>query len=175
MAAPGALEELLTPPLQAMGYEVVRILLTGGRNPTLQIMADRLDGKPMTVDDCTAISRDVSAILDVEDPIEGAYVLEVSSPGIDRPLTKLVDFERFKGFEARVELKLLTDGRRRFKARIVGTGPDDKITFEVEGERFDVDFSLVQKAKLVMTDDLIAARAAEAAGSEQTVEGSPVD
>jgi len=174
MAAPSALEDLVTPPLEAMGYDVVRVLLTGGRNPTLQVMAERRDGRPMTVDDCQAISRDLSAILDVEDPIDGTYVLEVSSPGIDRPLTRPGDFERFKGFEARIELKLLTEGRRRFKARIAAT-EDDRITFDIEGEPFTVDHSLIQKAKLVMTDELIAARAAEAAGSEQTVEGSPID
>lgn len=174
MAGMAEIEALIEPSMEDLGFELVRVILTGGYNPTLQIMADRRDGKPMTVEDCTAISRQVSAIMDVEDPIEGHYVLEVSSPGIDRPLTRLKDFDRFKGHQARVELKLLTDGRRRFKAEIIGPKGDGDVEFDADGDRFQVEFGLIQKAKLVLTDALIAARAAEAEGSTETVEGSAI-
>src|SRR3546814_3591833 len=100
------IEDMIAPSLAEMGYDLVRVSLTGGAaRMTLQIMAERLDGAGMTVDDCAAISRAVSALLDVEDPIRGAYVLEVSSPGIDRPLTRARDYERFAGYEAKVELR----------------------------------------------------------------------
>ena len=102
-----------------MGYELVRVHYgSGSGRPTLQIMAERLDRQPMTVDDCAEISRNISALLDVEDPLEDAYLLEVSSPGIDRPLIRPADYERFAGFEARLELTRPIEGRRRFRGRI---------------------------------------------------------
>src|SRR5258708_25130091 len=113
-------EDLLAPVLEALGYGIVRVQLHSGRRATLQIMAERRDGAAMSVDDCAQISRAASALLDVEDPITGAYDLEVSSPGIDRPLTRLQDFERFAGFEAKLETDRLLDGRRRFRGRILG-------------------------------------------------------
>ena len=139
-----------------MGYEIVRVQMSGGRRPVLQVMADRLDGAPMTVDDCADISRTVSGLLDVEDPISGAYHLEVSSPGIDRPLTRLKDFERFVGFEARIETKGLIDGRRRFRGilkEVVG----DVVRVEIETGIVGVPYEGVLRAKLVLTDALIAA------------------
>ena len=114
------IEGLLAPALEALGYGIVRVQLNSGRKATLQIMAERQDGAAMSVEDCATISRAVSALLDVEDPIPGAYDLEVSSPGIDRPLTRRQDFERFTGFEAKLETDRLLDGRRRFRGRIVG-------------------------------------------------------
>lgn len=153
-------ERLIAPTLQSMGYDIVRVMLSGDRNPKLQVMIERAgedrirDG--ITVDDCAAASRAVSALLDVEDPIAGAYVLEMSSPGIDRPLTRLDDFRRFAGFEARVEMRMPTDGRRRFKGRIAGV-EGDEVLLDCDAERFALSFAGMTKAKLVLTDDLVAA------------------
>src|SRR3546814_4087032 len=99
-------DRIIAPSLEAMGYELVRVHLSGAGRLTLQIMAERTDRATMTVEDCAEISRAVSALLDVEDPIAGPYTLEVSSPGIDRPLTPLADFDRFAGFDARVETQI---------------------------------------------------------------------
>ena len=108
---------IIEPSLEAMGYRLVRLMQTGGlQRPTLQIMAERRDDAPMTVEDCAEISRAVSALLDVADPIASAYMLEVSSPGIDRPLVRPEDYDRFAGFEARIELVEPLDGRKRFQA-----------------------------------------------------------
>jgi len=122
----------------------------------MQIMAERKDEAPMTVDDCADISRAVSAVLDVEDPIDEAYELEVSSPGIDRPLTRARDYDRYAGFEARVELKIAQEGQRRFKGKLLGL-QDDKVMLQVEGDTVALPLATIQKAKLVLTDDLIAA------------------
>ena len=111
------LADIVTPVIEGLGFELVRIRLMGGKTRTLQIMADRPDGG-IEVDDCGEISTAVSAVLDVEDPIEDNYILEVSSPGIDRPLTRLKDFEMWKGWEARIETTELIDGRRRFKGTL---------------------------------------------------------
>lgn len=151
------IERLIAPSLEAMGYEIVRVQLTGAARPTLQIMAERPDGS-MNVDDCAEISRAVSALLEVEDPIAGAFRLEVSSPGIDRPLTRLADYARFSGFEARVELDVPVDGRKRFRGRIVGIDGEEVLLHEVEAERrHRLAFRRIAKAKLVLTEDLIAA------------------
>ncbi len=148
-------ERLIAPSLAAMGYEIVRVRLSGGSRPTLQIMAERTDGAEMTVDGCVDISRAVSAILDVEDPIAGAYVLEVSSPGIDRPLTRLADFARFAGHEVKLEAADAVDGRKRFRGRIVGLeGENVRIAAE-DGERV-LPVAVIRSAKLVLTDALVA-------------------
>ncbi len=150
------IERLVKAPLRAEGFDIVRVILSGERRPKLQIMVERLDGRAVSVDDCALASRRVSAVLDVEDPVAGPYVLEVSSPGIDRPLTRLGDFERFAGFEARVELRVPVAGRRRFRGRLLGVD-HDRIRLETEGEEIELSFDQIQKAKLVLTDDLIAA------------------
>jgi ribosome maturation factor RimP len=148
---------LIEPSLDAMGYRLVRVQMSGGRRPTLQVMAERRDDVAMTVDDCADISRAVSAILDVADPIPGTYSLEVSSPGIDRPLVRREDFDRFAGHEARVELAQPIDGRRRFKGRLLGRDGDAvRMTVEDGGE-VALPFPAIAKAKLVLTDELIAA------------------
>ena len=150
------IERMIAPSLAAMGYDIVRVLLTGGQRPTLQVMAERTDGQDMSVDDCAEISRAVSALLDVEDPIAGPYTLEVSSPGIDRPLTRPVDFQRFAGFEARVETRQPGEGRKRFRGRLLGLEGDSIRIVTPEGEAaLPVDDIL--RAKLVLTDELIAA------------------
>lgn len=152
------LQTLIEPVLEDLGYALVRVLLTGNRRQTLQVMAERADGAEMTVDDCAEISRNLSAVLDVEDPIKGRYDLEVSSPGIDRPLTRRADFDRFAGFDARIELSRLVDGRKRFTGRLLGRDGEDGIRLAT-AESGDIVLPLdaVDKAKLILTDELIAA------------------
>jgi ribosome maturation factor RimP len=147
---------LITGPLEGMGYELVRVQLSGGTEPVLQIMADRADGAAMTVDDCADISRGISALLDTEDPIAGTYTLEVSSPGIDRPLTRPIDFERYAGFDAKIETRAPIDGRRRFKGQLRGL-EGDQVLIDVDGETRHLTFDDIAKAQLVLTDELIAA------------------
>jgi ribosome maturation factor RimP len=149
---------IIEPSLEAMGYRLVRVAFLGVKRATLQIMAERVDGAPMTVDDCTEISRSVSALLDVADPIAGAYMLEVSSPGIDRPLTRPEDYDRFAGFEARVELGQPLDGRKRFRGRILGR-VDGKVRLVAENGEVALPLADIAKAKLVITDDLLKAHA----------------
>lgn len=143
-----------------MGFDLVRVAVQGRQRPVLQVMAERRDRRAMTVDDCAEVSRAVSALLDVEDPFPDAYQLEVSSPGIDRPLTRIEDFDRFRGFEARLETSAPHDGRRRFKGRLLGTVEDSVRLALPEGERTFA-FGDIKKAKLVLTDDLLAAARAE--------------
>lgn len=150
------IEELIEPTVHDLGFEVVRILLTGNQRPTLQIMVEPLGGGPMTVDHCAEISRAVSASLDVSDPIGGTYRLEVTSPGIDRPLVRQHDFERFAGFEARLETAEPIDGRRRFRGRLAGVIDQDICLRLPEGEQ-RIPYAAVRKAKLVLTDELLAA------------------
>ena len=149
-------ESLIGPSLTDMGYDIVRVMLSGDKRAKLQVMVERLDGAGMTADDCTSISRAVEAILDVSDAIAGAYVLEVSSPGIDRPLTRLGDFARFAGFEARVEMRMPVEGQRRFRGRLLGL---DGARVQLATDRGEItfDFADVAKAKLILTDELIAA------------------
>jgi len=152
------LAAMLTPVIEGLGFELVRVRLMGGQTRTLQIMADRPDGG-IEVDECGEISTAVSAMLDVEDPIEENYVLEVSSPGIDRPLTRLKDFEMWKGWEARVETTELIDGRRRFKGMLAGVEGDDVLIEIEEGKEtltIGLQFDWLSDAKLILTDDLIA-------------------
>ncbi|AWU94905.1 ribosome maturation factor RimP [Azospirillum ramasamyi] len=156
MDATGRIEQIITPSVEAMGYEVVRVQISGGQRSVLQIMAERADGAPMTVEDCADISRSVSALLDVEDPIREAYTLEVSSPGIDRPLTRLKDFERFAGFEARLESRMATDGRKRFKGMLKGV-EDGLVCIDTDQGPARLEFDNILRAKLVLTDELIRA------------------
>lgn len=149
--------EIIQPVLEDMGYELVRVRLQGGKSQTLQIMAQKPDGT-IEVDDCGDISTAVSATLDVEDPIFDAYTLEVSSPGIDRPLTRLKDFDQWQGYHAKLETTELIDGRRRFKGDLAGTeGSEVLITIEDQGEEVTIglQFDWLSDAKLVLTDELI--------------------
>jgi ribosome maturation factor RimP len=152
------LAEIVQPVIEGLGFELVRIRLMGGKIHTLQIMADRPEGG-IVVEDCATISTAVSAVLDVEDPLEDEYVLEVSSPGIDRPLTRLKDFAMWEGYEARIETTELIDGRRRFKGMLAGT-EGDEVLIEIEDQGQDVtiglQFDWLSDAKLILTDDLIA-------------------
>lgn len=146
---------IIEPSLDAMGYRLVRIMLTGLRRPTLQVMAERRDDQPMTVDDCADISRSVSAMLDVADPIAGAYTLEISSPGLDRPLVRPEDYDRFAGFEARIELSAPLDGRKRFKGRLLGRD-GEAVRLVGDGGELRLPLAAIARAKLVLTDDLLA-------------------
>ena len=152
----GKIESMIGPSLEAMGYSVVRIAFTGGRRPTLQIMAERVDNVMMTVDDCATISHTVSALLDVADPIDSAYQLEISSPGIDRPLTRRADYERFAGFEAKIDMLRPIEGRRRFRGTLMGVEGDDAKLL-VGADTLLLPLDAVARAKLVLTDELIAA------------------
>ncbi len=152
------IEEIVAPMLDAMGYVLVRVRVSGKTRPTVQIMAEHVDGAAMSVDDCATISHAASAALDVEEPFPGAYTLEVSSPGIDRPLTRPADFERFAGFEARVEMRDLVDGRRRFQGRILGFSNDEVRLATGDGEVV-LPVVGIHHAKLLMTDELLAAAA----------------
>ena len=161
-----AIAQMIEPSVQAMGYRLVRVVVTSGRRATLQVMAERLDELPMTVDDCARISHSVSALLDVADPIAGAYTLEISSPGIDRPLVRAEDYDRFSGFEARIELAQLVDGRKRFRGRLLGTaGAAVRLATETGEVRVPLD--AVARAKLVLTDDLIAAARRKSGEADQ--------
>jgi ribosome maturation factor RimP len=155
--------DLITSDLSAMGYELVRVLVTGGgKYATLQVMAERTDGKPITVEDCVAISHAASEKLDADDTMADRYTLEVSSPGIDRPLVRLKDFERFMGHLARIELsaplEVLGEKHRRFQGNIVrvtGQDEDAAIEFRTDKGEIRVPVTAIAKAKLVMTDELI--------------------
>ncbi len=150
--------EIITPVIEDMGYEVVRVrLMKSLKETTLQVMAQKPDGT-IEVDDCAKISTALSATLDVEDPIIEAYSLEVSSPGIDRPLTRLKDFEQWVGNEAKIETSEMIDGRRRFKGQLAGVEGDEVlITLDEQGEDITIGlkFDWLSDAKLVLTDELI--------------------
>ncbi len=151
------LAEIIVPVIEDMGFELVRLRLMGGNTHTLQIMAERPDGG-IEVDECAQISNAVSAILDVEDPLVDSYVLEVGSPGIDRPLTRLKDFATFEGYEAKLETSELIDGRKRFRGVLAGIEDQDVlINIEDQGEQVTVglQFEWLAEAKLMLTDDLI--------------------
>lgn len=149
------ISELIKSTVEGLGFELVRVTYGGGRKPTLQIMAERPDGT-MSVQDCADLSREVSLILDVEDPLPGEYLLEVSSPGVDRPLTRTKDFERWVGFEVKVELEHAIDERRRFKGRMTSFNGSDVVIDTEEGQVV-LPYSDVSKAKLILTDELLEA------------------
>lgn len=145
--------DIITPVVEDMGFEIVRVRLMSGKETILQIMVQRPDGQ-IEVDECGKVSTAISATLDVEDPIVEVYNLEVSSPGIDRPLTRLKDFEQWEGFEAKIETDELIDGRRRFKGDLAGV-EGDEVLIEIEEGTIGLKFAWLSDAKLVLTDDLI--------------------
>ncbi|MDR3508412.1 MAG: ribosome maturation factor RimP [Caulobacteraceae bacterium] len=151
-----SLIELLDPVAEAAGYEIVRLrLMSGTQSRRLQIMAEDEHGE-MNVEDCAKLSRVISEVLDAADPIQGDYLLEVSSPGIDRPLTRLKDFETYEGYEARVELDRLADGRKRFRGELAGIeGENVAINLEGEEETALVPFDWITEAKLILSDELM--------------------
>ena len=148
-------EELIAPSLEALGFELVRVRFGGPGRPTLQIMIERQDREALTVDDCASASKAISALLDVEDPIGGAYNLEISSPGLDRPLTRIGDFERFAGFEAKIEVTVPVNGRKRLRGQVLGVENGNVRISRDEGSQ-SVPFETIKKAKLILTDELIS-------------------
>jgi len=151
------LNALIVPSLEAMGFALVRLRLTGQQRLNLQVMAERIDGKPMSIDDCTKISRALSAMLDIEDPIPNAYDLEVTSPGLDRPLIRPEDFDRFAGSLASVEANRPIEGRKRFKGRLLGRDTEGQIKITTEEGDIAIPFAAVTRAKLVPDESTIAA------------------
>ena len=153
------LAAIVRPTVEGMGFDLVRLRLIGGRRMTLQIMAERAAGAEgagtMEVEDCAELSRQLSVVLDVEDPLEREYTLEVSSPGIDRPLTRLADFDRWEGYEARLEMDEAVDGRKRFKGILAGT-EGSEVLIEVDEGTIGLEFDWLSDAKLVLTDELVA-------------------
>lgn len=143
-----------------MGYELVRVQISGKERPTVQIMADRVDGATFTVSDCENISHAVGAVLDVADPIKAEWMLEVSSPGIDRPLTRTKDWERYAGHVATVEMQIPVEGRKRFRGIVLGADLENARLRLDEGPEISLPRDQMRRAKLVLTDELIAATSA---------------
>lgn len=161
--------KLVEPSLRDMGYRLVRVRFTGGGRPVLQIMAERLSDGGMDIDDCEEVSRAVSALLDVEDSIQGPYQLEVSSPGIDRPLVHPADFERFAGYDVKIEMQRPVDGRKRFKGRLRGIS-EGKVLLDLADAEVVLDVEAIAEAKLVLTDELIEASLRESKAREKARE-----
>lgn len=151
------LQDMLEPVIDNLGYETVRILTIGQVNPTLQVMIDVKDGsRDVTVDDCAKVSRALSAVLDEKDPIKDKYSLEVSSPGLDRPLTKPEHFSRFAGYTAKVETLNEVDKRKRIKGEILSLDENNNVHMNMDSKEFVIAFDNIAKAKIVITDELLA-------------------
>jgi ribosome maturation factor RimP len=167
-----ALLELIEPVAESIGLAIVRVRLMGGTlRRRLQVMAERPSDHDIAVEECARLSRAISEVLDAADPISGEYLLEVSSPGIDRPLTRLEDFETFEGFEARLETDRMVEGRKRFKGLVAGVEGDNVcIDLEGEDETALLPFAWLVDAKLVLTDELLKAGAARRAARQETEE-----
>lgn len=149
------LADILEPVIDQMGYDTVRIMTIGEKDPTLQIMIEHKEsGKELTVDDCAAVSRAVSAVLDEKDPIDGRYTLEISSPGLDRPLTKPEHFLRYIGYAVKVETVEPVEKRKRFKGTLKNISADNVITIDMEDKDYSIAFANIAKAKIVITDEL---------------------
>lgn len=177
MAEIADLTTLIEPEAQALGLALVRVKMFGGQSdPTLQVMAERPDTRQLTIDDCADLSRRISDRLDAleaegRDPIDHAYRLEVSSPGIDRPLTRLQDYEDWKGHEARITLAEKRDGRKQFKGDLTGIDGETVGIVDAQGAEHRIPFGLIEDAKLLMTDRLIAATAPlSAEGADKIIE-----
>ncbi len=149
----------IAPAIADMGFELVRVAILGREHPTVQIMADRADGALITVEDCEAISHAVGAILDVEDPIPGNWTLEVSSAGIDRPLTRAKDWNRFSGHLAKAEVNMPIEGRKRFSGIVLGADTQHGRLRLEDGTEVALPLADLRRARLVLTDALIAASA----------------
>ena len=147
------LQDLIEPVVTKAGYELVRVMSIGQVNQTLQVMIDKLDGTDITVDDCAKVSRLLSDMLDEKDPIADKYSLEVSSPGLDRPLTKIEHFKRYKGYEVKLETEEKVENRKRFKGKITEVA-DNNVILAAEEATYTIPFDLIAKAKLVITDEL---------------------
>ncbi len=155
----GRIAALVGPTLADMGYELVRVAVLGRERPTVQVMADRADGALIAVGDCEAISHAVGAVLDVDDPIPGEWTLEVSSAGIDRPLTRAKDWNRFSGHLAKAETHMPVGGRKRFSGIVLGADDNHGRLRLEDGSDVSLPLADIRKARLVLTDALIAASA----------------
>ena len=177
MADIAALTRLIEPEAKALGFDLVRVAMIGGTSdPTLQVMAERPDTRQLTIDDCADLSRRLSDALDAADPIAEAYRLEVSSPGIDRPLTRLKDYDDWKGHEARVTLAEKLDGRKQFKGDLDGVEGAAIAIVTQDGNRHTLPFDGIESAKLTLTDRLIAATAPlSSAGADEFEIDAPAE
>lgn len=160
------LADMLEPVIEKLGYETVRIMTIGQANPTLQIMIDKTDGTEICVDDCAKVSRALSEVLDEKDPIADKYNLEVSSPGLDRPLTKPVHFKKFAGNEVKIETDELINGRKRFKGELKGIEGSD-VLLVMDETVYQIPFDAIAKAKIILTDELLAKWEAEHPQTEE--------
>ena len=180
MADIAELTRLIEPEAQALGFALVRVKMMGGKSdPTLQVMAERPDTRQLTIDDCAELSRRISDLMDEKDPIEEAYRLEVSSPGIDRPLTRLADYDDWKGFEARVTLDApldpTIDNRKQLTGILLGS-EGDQVSIDVRKHKaMTVPFSAIIDAKLIITDALLKATAPLSAAGADEFEDEPAD
>nr|WP_194299915.1 ribosome maturation factor RimP [Acetobacter conturbans] len=161
----GRILAMIAPTLEDLGFEIVRVSVLGREVPTVQVMADRADGMLITVEDCEQISHAVGAVLDVEDPIPGNWTLEVSSAGIDRPLTRPKDWDRFAGHLVKAEVLVPVSGRRRFSGVVLGASEEGGRLRLDDGTEVVLPFRELKKARLILTDALIAATQA---GDEQS-------
>jgi ribosome maturation factor RimP len=150
------IEELITPTINSLGYDLVRVQILDEGIKTLQIMVDRLDEANLTIDDCSIISKEISVIVEINDPIGENYSLEVSSPGIDRPLLRFKDFEKYAGFHARVDMNIALEGRKKFKGKLTGI-EGNNIRIKVKEETYLLPFNKIEKAKLTLTQELLDA------------------
>ena len=148
------LQDMIEPVVEKLGYDLVRVITIGQANPTLQVMIDIPDNsREITVDDCATVSRALSDMLDEKDPIKDKYTLEVSSPGLDRPLTRLKDFVRYKGYDVKLETEDKVENRKRFKGKISDVD-NQNVVIDMENTLYTIPFALINKAKLVITDEL---------------------
>lgn len=166
---------LIEPAVNDLGFDIVRLKWVGG--DSLQIMIDQKNGAIITVDDCERVSHTVSAILDVEDVIQREYRLEVSSPGIDRPLTRVRDFEAWQGFDTKLEATEMIEGRKKFRGKVKNVTADDKIEFEQTDEKkiYSIPFAKINEAKLVMNDELVKHVMKTNAERQGVVEGKEIE
>lgn len=166
------LEDKIAPDLEALGFEVVRVAITGdGGRRALQIMADRADGSLIDIKDCTSISSTLSDLFEADDPLDGAYNLEVSSAGIDRPLTRAKDFTAYAGFEAKIQARRPLDGRKKFRGILEGLTKDaESVLITIDGEQVEVPLSEIDRAQLILTDELLAAADEQQSGQQSKSE-----
>jgi len=169
------LERLIEPEVKHLGYDLVRVMMIGGTSdPTLQVMAERPDTRQLDLADCERISRRLSEMLDLADPIAGSYRLEVSSPGIDRPLTRLSDYKDWAGHEARLQLAEPQEGRKNFTGTLQGAEDDQILILAKDGRAHALSFSEISSAKLLLTDKLINATAPLSTEGADKIEAEPV-
>ena len=171
MADISGLERMIEPEVTTLGYDLVRVMMIGGSSdPTLQVMAERPDTRQLDIADCERISRRLSDVLDLCDPIAGSYRLEVSSPGIDRPLTRLGDYDDWAGHEARITLDQPRDGRKQFTGTLQGSDGETVRLRAKDGQDYELPFAGIASAKLVLTDKLIQATAPLSTEGAETIE-----